>query len=197
MVSFEDKEICMKRLVSISLLLMLVAAIPGGASTFLKMDGKALVRDSAAAVQGEVISVHSFWDKSGRIVMTEAQVSVEETIFGNVPSVVVIRTFGGKVGDFVVEAHGFPTFKKNERLLLYLEAEENGAMKVAGYQQGQFRLVRDKAGVEWAVPATDEDVNIVNANGREAAPAKSVRLDVLKQSIRSEARIAGRPMLEN
>ena len=187
----------MKRLVSIGLLLMLVAAVPGGASTFLKMDGKALVRDSAAVVQGEVIAVSSFWDKSGRIVMTEAQVRVEEALFGNVPSVVVVRTFGGKVGDFVVEAHGFPTFKKSERLLLYLETEKDGAMKVAGYQQGQFRLVRDKAGVEWAVPATGEGVNIVNADGREAAPAKSVRLDVLKQSIRNEARTAGRAILEN
>lgn len=187
----------MKRLVSIGLLLMLVAAIPGGASTFLKMDGKALVRDSATVVQGEVIAVHSFWDKSGRIVMTEAQIRVEEALFGNAPSVVVVRTAGGRVGDFVVEAHGFPTFKKNERLLLYLEAEQDGAMKVTGYQQGQFRLVRDKAGVEWAVPATEEGVNIVNANGREAAPAKSVRLDVLKNSIRSEARTAGRAMLEN
>jgi hypothetical protein len=187
----------MKRLVSISLLLMLVAAIPGGASTFLKMDQKALVRDSAAVVQGEVIAVSSFWDKSGRLVVTEAQVRVEDAVFGNTPSVVVVRTFGGKVGNFVVEAHGFPTFRKSERVLLYLEAEEDGAMRVTGYQQGQFRLVRDKAGVEWAVPATDEGVNIVTREGREAAPSKSVRLDVLKQSIRNEARQAGRPVLEN
>jgi hypothetical protein len=186
----------MKRLVSISLLLMLVAAV-GGASTFLKMDQKALVRDSEAVVQGEVISVSSFWDKSGRIVMSEALVRVEDTLYGNVPSVVVVRTFGGKVGNFVVEAHGFPKFQKNERVLLYLEPEKDGAMKVAGYQQGQFRVVRDKAGVEWAVPATGEGAHLVTPDGREAAPAKTIRLDILKQSIRNEARQAGRTVLEN
>lgn len=187
----------MKRLVSISLLLMLVAAIPGGASTFLKMDQKALVRDSEAVVQGEVISVNSFWDKSGRVVISEAVIRVEDTLYGNVPSVVVVRTFGGKVGNFVVEAHGFPKFQKNERVLLYLETEKDGAMKVAGYQQGQFRVVKDKAGVEWAVPATGEGATLVTPDGREAAPAKTLRLDILKQSIRNEARQAGRPIFEN
>lgn len=187
----------MKRLVSIGLLFMLVAAIPVGASTFLKMDQKALIRDSAAVVQGEVIALSSFWDKSGRIVVTEALVRVEDAVYGNVPSVVVVRTYGGRVGDFVVEAHGFPTFQRNERVLLYLDAEKDGAMKVTGYQQGQFRVVRDKAGVEWAVPATGEGTRILLPNGQEAAPAKNIRLDVLKQSIRNEARQAGRTMLEN
>ncbi len=42
-----------------------------------------------------------------------------------------------------------------------------------------------------------EGVNIVTRDGREAAPSKSVRLDVLKQSIRNAARQAGRPVLEN
>ena len=187
----------MKRLVLIGLLLAVVAAIPVGASTFLKMDQKALVRDSAAVVQGEVIAVSSFWDKSGRIVVTEAIVRVEDEVFGNVPSTVVVRTYGGRVGDFVVEAHGFPTFQKSERVLLYLEPENDGAMKVTGYQQGQYRLVRDKAGVEWAVPATGEGTHIVSRDGREAPLAKTIRLDVLKQSIRNEARQAGRQMLEN
>jgi len=46
------KEVCMKRLVSIGLLLVLAAAIPVGASTFLMMSPSELVRDSAAVVQG-------------------------------------------------------------------------------------------------------------------------------------------------
>jgi hypothetical protein len=186
----------MKRLVSIGLLLALVAAIPVGASTFLKMDQKALIRDSAAVIQGQVIRVNSFWDPSGRIVMTEALVRVEEKILGDTPSVVVVRTFGGTVGNFTVEAHGFPKFQTNEKVLLYLEPEEDGASRVAGYQQGQFRVTRDKAGVEIAVPAV-EGANIVTPDGRPAAKAQALRLDELKQSIRNEARRAGRVVNEN
>jgi hypothetical protein len=185
----------MKRLMSIGLLLLAVA-VPLSASTFLKMSPRELVRDSAAVVQGKVLKVNSFWDASGRIIVTEAQIQVEEKVFGNTPSVVVVRTFGGTVDGYTVEAHGFPKFQANERLLLYLGAEKDGAARVVGYQQGQFRIVRDQAGVELAVPAVDGAADVIGRDGRIAAKAQPVRLDVLKESIRNEARQAGR-FLEN
>ncbi|HEX4966452.1 MAG TPA: hypothetical protein VF173_36930 [Thermoanaerobaculia bacterium] len=190
----------MKRLTSIGLLLLLavawVAVSPAGASTFIKMTQKDLIRNSAAVVQGQVLKVHSFWDPTGRIVMSEASIRVEEKILGNAPTVVVVRTFGGTVGNFTVEAHGFPKFQANERVLLYLEPEKDGASRVAGYQQGQFHVVRDQTGVELAVPATQDDATVLNRDGSLAARAQAIRLDVLKASIRDEARRAGRP-LEN
>lgn len=185
----------MKRLMSIGLLLLAVA-VPVSASTFLRMTPGELVRDSAAVVQGQVLKVSSFWDASGRVIVTEAQIQVEEKIFGNAPSVVVVRTFGGTVDGYTVEAHGFPAFRAKDRLLLYLEAEQDGASRVTGYQQGQFRIVRDKAGVEFAVPTVDPETSIVGRDGRPAAKAQPIRLDVLKNSIRNEASQAGR-FLEN
>lgn len=185
----------MKRLMSIGLLLMAVA-VPMSASTFFRMTPGELVRGSAAVIQGQVLKVSSFWDASGRVIVTEAQIQVEEKVFGNAPSVVVVRTFGGTVDGYTVEAQGFPTFRAKERVLLYLEAEKDGASRVTGYQQGQFRIVRDKAGVEIAVPAVDSSADIIGRDGRLAAKAQPVRLDVLKNSIRSEARQAGRS-LEN
>jgi hypothetical protein len=187
----------MKRLVSIGVLLLLVAALPVGASTFLRMTPQEMVRGSAAVVQGEVLKVSSFWEPSGRIIVSEALVQVHEKILGEAPSVVVVRTFGGTVNGFTVEAHGFPKFRANERVLLYLEPEKDGASRVTGYQQGHFRIVRDKAGVEYAVPTVDDGGGIVTRDGRPAAPAKAVRLDLLKDSIRDEARRAGRAVLEN
>jgi hypothetical protein len=188
------KETCMKRLMSIGLLLLSVAAVPASASTFLQMSQKDLVRASAAVVQGQVLKVSSVWEPTGRIVVTEALVRVEEKIYGEAPSVVVVRTFGGKVGDFVVEAHGFPKFQVNDRLLLYLEPEKDGMTRVAGYQQGQYHVVR-QGGVEMAIPATEDDASVVTRDGRIAAKAQAIRLDALKESIRGEARRAGR--LEN
>lgn len=185
----------MKRLVSIGLLLLAVT-VPVSASTFLRMTQGELVRGSSAVVQGQVLKVSSFWDSTGRVIVTEAQVQVEEKVFGNAPSVVVVRTFGGTVDGYTVEAHGFPAFRAKDRLLLFLEAEKDGASRVTGYQQGQFRIVRDQAGVEMAVPAVDPETHIVGRDGRPAAKAQPIRLDVLKNSIRGEARQAGR-FLEN
>ncbi len=188
----------MKRLVSIGILLLVVAAAtPGGASTFLRMTPGELVRSSAAVVQGEVLKVSSFWEPSGRIIVSEALVQVQEKVFGAAPSVVVVRTFGGTVNGYTVEAHGFPKFSAGERVLLYLEAEKDGVSRVNGYQQGHYRIVRDKAGVEIALPTLDEGANVITRDGRPAAAAKAVRLDLLKASIRDEARRAGRAGLEN
>jgi len=184
----------MKRLMSIGLLLLSVAAVPASASTFLQMSQKDLVRGSGAVIQGQVLKVSSFWEPTGRIIVTEAVVRVEEKIYGEAPSVVVVRTFGGTVGGYTVEAHGFPTFRANDRLLLYLEPEKDGVTRVAGYLQGQFHVVR-QGGVEMAIPATENDASVVTRDGRVAAPAKAMRLDLLKESIRGEARRAGR--LEN
>jgi hypothetical protein len=185
----------MKRLVSIGLL-MVVAAMPAGASTFLKMTQKDLVRDAAAVVKGQVIQVNSFWTPDGTIIVSEAMIKVDEAFLGSPDSIVIVKTFGGEVNGFNVEAHGFPRFTLNEKVLLYLEKEENGVARVAGYQQGQFRVVQDKAGVEYAIPATDEDSNVVARNGRTAPREKAIRLDVLRDSIRTEAVRAGRA-LEN
>jgi hypothetical protein len=186
----------MKRLLSVCLLLVMAAAVPVGASTFLKMTQRDLVRDSAAVVQGHVVKVSSFWDPTGRIVMSEALVRVEDKVFGEAPSVVVVRTFGGTVGGFPVEAHGFPKFRVNDHLLLFLEPEQDGATRVTGYQQGQYRVVQDKAGALLAVPAFD-GANLLTPDGRAAAPARAVALDELKASIRNEARRAGRAVQEN
>lgn len=186
----------MKRLVSVGLLLVMAAAVPIGASTFLKMTQRDLVRDSAAVVQGHVVKVSSFWDPTGRIVMSEALVRVEDKVFGEAPSVVVVRTFGGQVGNFVVEAHGFPKFQVNDHLLLFLEPEQDGATRVTGYQQGQYRVVQDKAGALLAVPVFD-GANLLTRDGRKAAPAQAISLDELKASIRNDARRAGRTVYEN
>lgn len=186
----------MKRLVSVCLLLVMATAVPAGASTFLKMSQRDLVRDSAAVVQGHVVKVSSFWDPTGRIIMSEALVRVEDKVFGEAPSVVVVRTFGGTVGGFTVEAHGFPKLQVNDHLLLFLEPEQDGATRVTGYQQGQFHIVQDKAGNLLAVPAFD-GANLLTRDGRAAAPAKAMPLDELKASIRNDARRAGRTVQEN
>ena len=182
----------MRRLVILSLLLVLVAGIPAGASTFREMDQRELVQKSAAVVDGEVLQVHSFWDPKGRMMITEAIVRVSDSVVGNIGSAIVVRTFGGTVEGYTVEAHGFPTFKRGDRYLLYLESEKAGAHRVTGYQLGQYRIVRDKNGAEVAVPTFDGDARLVTRNGRQAERPRALALDALKNQIRTEAQSLGR-----
>jgi hypothetical protein len=180
-----------KRLL-IGALLFALAAAPMAASTFEAMTQKELIAASEAVVQGQVLKVHSFWDASGRMVMTEALIRVEDTILGQAPSIVRVQTFGGNVDGFIVEAAGFPEFKAGERMILFLSPEKDGIARVAGYQFGQYHVRRDKAGVELAVPALDLGVNVVTEDGRPFARPQAVRLDTFKDQVRETARRSGR-----
>lgn len=170
--------------------LVVLAAAPAWSSTFLAMTPRELVAGSDAVVQGEVLQVHSFWSPSGRLILTEAIIRVEERIAGESPSVLVLRTAGGSVEGFTVEAHGFPTFTKGQRLLLFVANGDPG--EVVGYRQGQYRIVRDTAGVEMAVPTVEKEVRLLSRDGRPAPRPVPVRLQELKSQIRAEAVRAGR-----
>lgn len=181
----------MKRLF-LSVLLLALAAAPMAASTFVAVNTAQLIADSEAVVQGQVLKVHSFWDPSGRMVMTEALVRVEDTLLGQAPSIVRVQTFGGNVDGFVVEAAGFPEFQAGQRMILFLTPEKDGVARVTGYQFGQYHVQRDKAGIEYAVPALDLGANVVTKDGRPFVRPQAVRLDTFKNQVRDTARRSGR-----
>jgi hypothetical protein len=178
----------------VGFVLMLALALPAGASTFIAMSQKELVEKAEAVVTGRVVEVSSFWNNEGTAIVTEAVVEVEDSILGNVPSHVRVRTFGGQVGDYKIVAHGFPTFEQNERLLLFLEPEQEGFHKVLGYQQGEFRIRTDRSGREIAVPTWEPDsVRILKQDGKPASVPRTVPLEDLKFQIRETADRIVRP----
>src|SRR6476661_9937685 len=140
--------------------LVLVTVLPAGASTFIAMSHHELVAQSDAVVQGRVLKVSSFWSPSGRVIVSEALIQIEEKVRGNAPTVVKVRTFGGTVGGYTVEAHGFPKFAVNDHLLLFLQ-NANETAEVTGYRQGQWRIGNEK-GVQMAVPTVDGGATLLS-----------------------------------
>ena len=182
----------MKRQVAI-LAVALLAAVPATASTFLAMSPRELVAQADSVVVARVIDQVSSWTESGRLIYTENTLLVEEVVLGEAPETVRVRTFGGQVGDVIVEAHGFPKLESAERVLLFLyRDEEVGAVRVLGYQQGHFRVVTRLDGVTLAVPMVDADARLVDRAGRPAAEARSVPLAQFKAQIVKQAERLGR-----
>lgn len=175
----------MKRFVWLAVFALVLASIPAGASTFVAMTRGELVAQSNAVVEGEVLKINSFWSPNGSLIVTEAMVQVSDRIAGEAPSVVIVKTFGGQVGGYNVEAHGFPTFGVGERVVLFLQNQADGTAEVTGYRQGQYRVVRE-AGVEMAIPTLEAGVNLVRPDGATVARPKAQRLDALKASVRAD-----------
>jgi hypothetical protein len=182
----------MKRAVWIPLLALALAAIPAAASTFLYLSQADLVAQADAVVQGRIVEVQSFWNAEHTAILTEATLEVEDTMVGAAPAYVNLRTFGGQVGNYHIEAHGFPTFRLGERMLLFLEPEQEGAQKVLGYQQGQFRI-QGETGREIAVPAFSTGARVLRRDGTEVPAPKPLPLAQLKQQLRETAGRVGRP----
>ncbi|MES1244120.1 MAG: hypothetical protein ABUT39_21125 [Acidobacteriota bacterium] len=185
----------MKRAVWIPVLALALAGIPAAASTFLALDREELVEQADAVVAGRVVEVTSFWNAEHTAILTEAVLEVEDTLVGSSPAYVNLRTFGGQVGNYRIVAHGFPTFQLGERLVLFLEPEQDGAQRVLGYQQGQYRI-REQQGREMAVPVIDFGARILRPDGTEAPAPKAMPFADFKQQIRETAGRVGRPAVQ-
>lgn len=173
-----------------TLLIGLIAglcALPAVASTFVAMETPELVASSDAVVQGQVVEVYSFWNDDATAILTEARVVVEEVVAGKAGSEIVVRTFGGQVGDYKVEAHGFPVFRENERVLLFLHSAPDRSLRVTGYTLGEYRVAPGPQGELLARPTVQEGVRFVHADGRPAPAPRAVSLETFKNEIRSLA----------
>jgi hypothetical protein len=157
------------------------------ASTFLKMSQAELLAVSSAVVEGKVLTVDAFWNDDRTLIYSEALIEVSDWIVGDAPGLVRVRTPGGSLGDYRIDAIGFPSFEPKDRLLLFLQPEGHDIMRVTGYRQGQYRIEVDAKGAEIAVPTLEADVLLIGQDGRRATPPDPMSLAALKDAIREMA----------
>jgi len=186
----------MKRAVVTAALLLALAAVPAGASTFIALGDAELVAQSDAIVVGEVLDTYSYWNDEQTMIFTEAVINVHRVVAGDAPALVNVRTPGGIVGDYKVEAHGFPAFERGQRQVLFLHQAGSGVVEVTGFQQGQYRVVSQRDGLELAVPALG-DVQLLTRSGALAPRPQTVPLEDLVRAIQTiDQRAAHGPMVK-
>jgi hypothetical protein len=173
-----------KRLTGFLALAFALLALPLSASTFVAMDDVELVAAADGAIVGEVLEVHSFWNDNGTLIVTEARLLVHDVVFGDAPAEVTVRTFGGQVAGYGVEAHGFPTFEVGQTQLVVLEKAGDGSLRVAGYRQGQFEVQTRTDGTAVAVPMVG-DARFLTRDGQIAPRPKAMTLANLKNHFRT------------
>ena len=177
----------MKRILMSFALVALLASVPVSASTFAAMSDEALVAASQAVVVGDVDQVYSYWNEDGTAILTEAVVHVDRVLAGSAPAQVTVKTFGGQVADFRIEAEGFPTFRQGERTVLFLAAQADGTYRVTGYQLGQYRVAPGADGVPTAVPTLERGVRLLFKDGTAAPAPKALPLEALARRVRQIA----------
>ena len=133
--------------------LLLAIAVPMSASQFIELPFDQVARESRLIVRGHVESTWTAWDESREVIYTYAQVRVGRFLGeATGPDVIVVREVGGTVDGYTQEAIGFPMLREHEQVVLFLSNwEDSSDYRIHAFNQGKF-LVRNRAGVEVAVP---------------------------------------------
>ena len=151
----------MKRIWSPVFLLSCLIALPAFSTVAVLTSDADLTRSSRVVLEGKVLSGMSQWE--GDVIYSYIEVSVDRVLKGRLKgSTVVVKQLGGTVGEVSWVLHGSPAFKKGERVLLFLDTWDDGALRVSHLFMGKYDVVRDaKTGKMRAVRETGEGVDVL------------------------------------
>jgi len=161
-------------------------ALPMAASQFLDIPFDETVRGSSAIVRGTVVGpVTSAWDADGQIIYSYATVRVDEYIAGNGPSVIRVREVGGTVGDYTIQAIGFPELRSDENVVLLLTTREDGPeYRIHAYAKGKY-LVRDNANGPMLFRDHELQGERAASNAKRAPQQPDFSLEQFRDAVRS------------
>src|SRR5688572_10905904 len=125
---------------------VLLATAGASASMFEPTTDQQLVCESVDIVRATVLEVQSSWEGDPQAIWTHVILRVDRTIRGNrVPGEFVdVKEIGGTVGEYTIVAHQFPTFRKDETVVVMLAPWDDGSgiQRVHGYGRGMFVIDR-------------------------------------------------------
>lgn len=119
-----------------------LVALPAFSTVAVLASDADLTRSSRVILEGKILSGMSQWE--GDVIYSYVEVSVDRVLKGRLAgSTVVVKQMGGTVGEVSWILHGSPVFKKGERVLLFLDTWDDGALRVAHLFMGKYDVVRD------------------------------------------------------
>ncbi|HYP25476.1 MAG TPA: matrixin family metalloprotease [Blastocatellia bacterium] len=140
------------------------------ATTAVMLTDEELITSSRVILIGEVKSAKARWDSDRQNIYTYVKVRVSEVIKGQVQSErIVFKQLGGAVGDESSVIFGAPEYKAGQQVLLFLNTDDEGSLRVAHLFMGKYDIV-EGAGAKKARVERKLDVKSVNLLGATASP---------------------------
>ncbi len=119
--------------------LVLLSFTIAEATTVQRLALEDLVKKAHYIVAGRVRNSRTFWNSSGKLILTTYTIDVDERIKGSSPQVFEVTTVGGKLGDVELHVSGMPVLEKDENVVLF--TEPSGSYEVVlGLSQGKFKI---------------------------------------------------------
>jgi hypothetical protein len=173
---------------SVFLLAVLLLCPPASATSMLKVDLPELASSAEVIVHGTVRRMESRWSADGRLIVTDVEIQVTESLKGQAGSTLLVTQPGGSVGDIGQKVSGLASFSPNEEVVVFLERRGARSFQVTAMAQGKYKVQRSEGQTRaMAVPESTSELHLVDATTH--APIESSRqalpLAELKASIRA------------
>lgn len=172
-----------------------VAATRASATTIIPLSDEDLTASAAAIVEGRCVKLETAWDPEQSLVFTYVTFNITAVHKGNLaPGRVVIKQIGGSIPDRTTVVWGAPYWALKWRMMLFLTADDEGALRVAHWSLGYYRILSDaRTGAQYVVrPETGARVLSEMAHGQvtdfSEYDAFVERVDALVASAPVEAR---------
>jgi hypothetical protein len=109
----------------------------------LKVDE--LAKRAEVVAVGRVTELKSEWNQDQTMIFTRVTLAVDEYIKGGdrTSSLVTITTLGGEVGEVGEMYTHAPSFRQNERVVVFLQKDQRGEYRVSGGTQGKYNIEKD------------------------------------------------------
>jgi hypothetical protein len=148
----------MRIIIRLTIVLLLVAATPLQAITYIVPSDRDLVKRAEAIVIATAVESHSELRDGGRLV-TVATLRVERVLKGSMSESVQLVELGGVVGDRVTFVPGSPRYEDGKRYLVFLHTNKLGEWMTFGFGLGKFEFIADLKGRELLKRgSTDEEI---------------------------------------
>src|SRR5436309_12153367 len=106
---------------ALALAIAVAAAAPASASILARRSLEDLVAYNGIIVLGDIVETHSFWNREGSFILTEARVVTHEVLKGKLDSHEITVTLpGGTVGDLTAAIVGGAQLEAGQSYLLFL-----------------------------------------------------------------------------
>lgn len=128
---------------------LLLAAVLTVAGRAYSQSGATTTDDLTARSEivavGKVTSLRSEWSDDRRRIVTRATVAVDEYLKGEQPQRSLVITIPGGEIDGVGELYSHTArFKKDEQVVVFAAADNQGRLKVVGGDEGKMTVARDE-----------------------------------------------------
>jgi hypothetical protein len=157
--------------------LLLGCMYSGLEAIMVTMSLQKLTRQADAIIEGVVEDVRSEWSENNSVIQSVAILRVQQVLKGDIGAArILIQYPGGQVGDIGLKVEDMPTFRKNEKVLVFMQSltkisnlmpsptvrqSAMPAFGVLGGAQGKFSVVgagmARRSGYELASQGYDQE----------------------------------------